>query len=112
TGIAGVIATNTTIDREGLAAEETVKNEQGGVSGKPLKKRSTEVIKYLSDRSGRSFPIIGVGGIETASDAQEKLDAGASLVQVYTGFIYQGPEMVKNICKGLISVSTEIKHDL
>ncbi len=101
TKIDGIIATNTTIDRSKLTAPDAVKNEAGGVSGKPLTQRSTEVIRYLSARSNNSFVIIGAGGIETAEDAIEKLNAGASLVQVYTGFIYQGPEMVKNICKKL-----------
>ncbi|MEE1885216.1 quinone-dependent dihydroorotate dehydrogenase [Pedobacter flavus] len=102
TKIDGIIATNTTIDRSGLKADEKLKNEAGGVSGQPLTKRSTEVIRYLSERSNKAFVIIGAGGIETAEDAIEKLNAGASLVQVYTGFIYQGPSLVKNICKALI----------
>lgn len=99
--IAGVIATNTTISREGLNSDPEIVKETGGVSGKPLKKRSTEVIRYLSEKSNKAFPIIGVGGIHTAEDAKEKLEAGASLLQVYTGFIYEGPAVVKNICKGL-----------
>lgn len=102
TKIAGVIATNTTVDRNGLYSADSVVKEMGGLSGKPLSKRSTEVIRYLSDKSGRSFPIIGVGGIHTPEDAKEKLDAGASLIQVYTGFIYEGPAIVKKICKALI----------
>jgi len=102
TKIAGVIATNTTVDRNGLYSAETVVKEAGGLSGKPLTKRSTEVIRYLADKSNRSFPIIGVGGIHTPEDAKEKLAAGASLIQVYTGFIYEGPAIVKNICKALI----------
>src|SRR5690606_19796572 len=85
TKIAGVIATNTTISRKGLLSEE--KEEMGGLSGKPLKERSTEVIKFLSEKSGNAFPIIGVGGIHSAEDALEKFRAGASLVQLYTGFI-------------------------
>src|SRR5690606_3488414 len=89
--IGGGIATNTTISREGLRSDAKLVNEAGGVSGKPLTSRSTEVIRYLSDKSGKAFPIIGVGGIHSAQDAIEKLDAGASLVQVYTGFIYEGP---------------------
>ena len=72
------------------------------MSGKPKTKRSTEVIKYLADRSNRSFPIIGVGGIHSAEDAIEKLNAGASLIQLYTGFIYEGPALVSKICKGLL----------
>ena len=101
TGIAGVIATNTTIDRNGLYSEEKVKNEMGGLSGKPLTKRSTEVIRYLAEKSNKSFPIIGVGGIHSAEDAKEKIEAGASLVQLYTGFIYEGPGLIKRICKTL-----------
>ncbi|UIR57652.1 quinone-dependent dihydroorotate dehydrogenase [Sphingobacterium sp. SRCM116780] len=102
THIAGVIATNTTISREGLRSEEHLVKETGGVSGAPLTKRSTEVIRYLSNKSNRSFPIIGVGGIHSAADAIEKLDAGASLVQIYTGFIYEGPALITNICKGIV----------
>lgn len=102
TAIAGVIATNTTIERNGLQSELSLINQAGGVSGKPLTKKSTEVIKYLSDRSNKSFPIIGVGGIHSAEDALEKLAAGASLIQIYTGFIYEGPGLVTEICKGLI----------
>jgi len=101
--IAGVVATNTTIDRSRLHtnAQEVEKIGAGGLSGKPVKSRSTEVIRYLHQKSNGSFPIIGVGGIFTAEDAKEKLDAGASLVQVYTGFIYEGPSIAKNINKGL-----------
>ncbi|MES2419323.1 MAG: quinone-dependent dihydroorotate dehydrogenase [Bacteroidota bacterium] len=102
TGIAGVIATNTTIDRNGLYADEGVKNEMGGLSGKPLTLRSTEVIRYLAEKSGKAFPIIGVGGIHSPEDAQEKLAAGASLVQLYTGFIYEGPGLIRRICKELV----------
>jgi dihydroorotate dehydrogenase len=102
TGIAGVIATNTTIDRNGLYTPAKVAQEAGGLSGKPLTKRSTEVIKYISERSKGAFPIIGVGGIHSPEDAQEKLAAGASLVQLYTGFIYEGPAVVKRICKKLL----------
>ena len=103
TGIAGVIATNTTIDRNGLYAEESMKAEMGGLSGKPLTQRSTEVIRYLSQKSNKSFPIIGVGGIHSPQDAKEKIAAGASLVQLYTGFIYEGPGLIKRICKELVS---------
>ncbi len=101
-GIAGVIATNTTISREDLRSSEVMKNETGGLSGKPLTKRSTEVIQYLSQKSGKAFPIIGVGGIHSAADALEKLEAGAALVQLYTGFIYEGPELVKRINQSLL----------
>ncbi|SMC54453.1 dihydroorotate oxidase A [Pedobacter nyackensis] len=102
TKIAGVIATNTTIDKNGLYSPEKVTNEAGGLSGKPLTVRSTEVIKYISDKSNKAFPIIGVGGIHTPQDAKDKLEAGASLVQLYTGFIYEGPGIVKRICKELV----------
>lgn len=101
----GVIATNTTISREGLKTDKSITDEMGGLSGKPVKDRSTAVIKYLHTKSKGSFPIIGVGGIQTAQDAIDKLDAGASLVQVYTGFIYEGPSLVKNICKGILANS-------
>lgn len=99
TGIEGIVATNTTISREGLTtpAAEVEKMGAGGISGKPLTRRSTEVVKYLHTKSGGSFPIIAAGGIMSAKDAKEKLAAGASLVQVYTGFIYEGPELVKRI---------------
>jgi dihydroorotate dehydrogenase len=100
TKIAGVIATNTTISRDGLTSENKV--EVGGLSGKPLTKRSTEVIRFLSEKSNKSFPIIGVGGIHTAVDAIEKLNAGASLVQLYTGFIYEGPQLIKDINKKIL----------
>ena len=95
TKIAGVIATNTTLSRDGLQSENKI--ETGGLSGKPLTQRSTEVIRFLSEKSNKSFPIIGVGGIHSADDAIEKLEAGASLVQLYTGFIYEGPQLVKDI---------------
>nr|WP_314864924.1 quinone-dependent dihydroorotate dehydrogenase [uncultured Flavobacterium sp.] len=100
TKIAGVIATNTTLSREGLASENKI--ETGGLSGKPLAKRATEVIRFLSEKSNKSFPIIGVGGIHSAEDAIEKLEAGASLVQLYTGFIYEGPALVKAINKAIL----------
>lgn len=105
TKIAGVIATNTTISRDGLKAP---KNDleavgAGGVSGKPLTKRATEVIRYLHQKSEGQFPIVGVGGIHTAEDALEKLDAGAVLVQVYTGFIFEGPKIVKRINKAILN---------
>lgn len=101
TKIDGVIATNTTISREGISSEN--KNETGGLSGKPLTKRATEVIRFLSEKSKRAFPIIGVGGIHCAEDALEKLDAGASLVQLYTGFIYEGPDLIKEINKAILN---------
>ena len=100
TKIAGLIATNTTLSREGLLSED--KGETGGLSGKPLKNRSTEVIRFLAEKSNRAFPIIGVGGIHSAEDAIEKLEAGASLIQLYTGFIYEGPALVKAINKAIL----------
>ena len=103
TKIAGVIATNTTISREGLQSVNKI--EMGGLSGKPLTKRSTEVIRFLSEKSNKAFPIIGVGGIHTVQDAIEKLEAGASLIQLYTGFIYEGPALVKAINKEILKKS-------
>ncbi|AXT20630.1 quinone-dependent dihydroorotate dehydrogenase [Flavobacteriaceae bacterium AU392] len=100
TQIDGVIATNTTISRDGLQSDNKI--EIGGLSGKPLTNRSTEVIRFLAEKSNKAFPIIGVGGIHTAKDAIEKLDAGADLVQIYTGFIYEGPRLIKNINKALL----------
>jgi dihydroorotate dehydrogenase len=102
TKIAGVIATNTTISRDDLLSSENLKKESGGLSGKPLTARSTEVIRYLSEHSNKSFVIIGVGGIHSPEDAIEKIKAGASLIQLYTGFIYEGPGLVKRILKGLL----------
>lgn len=103
TKLAGLVATNTTISREHLVtpAEELEKIGAGGLSGIPVREKATEVIRYIHRKSGGNIPIIAVGGIFTAEDAQEKLDAGASLVQVYTGFIYEGPAIVKKICAGL-----------
>jgi dihydroorotate dehydrogenase len=103
TGIAGVIATNTTIARGDLKSAN--KDEMGGLSGRPVKNRSTEVIRFLAEKSNRAFPIIGVGGIHSAEDALEKLDAGASLVQLYTGFIYEGPGLIKEINKKIVERS-------
>ena len=104
TKIAGVIATNTTISRDGLQSEN--KAETGGLSGKPLTKRATEVIRFLSEKSQKAFPIIGVGGIHSAEDAIEKLEAGASLIQLYTGFIYEGPALVKSINKTILKLKS------
>jgi dihydroorotate dehydrogenase len=104
TKLAGVIATNTTISRENLkyGQAELDKIGAGGLSGKPLTSRSTEVIRYLKQKSHNAFPVIGVGGIHSAEDAIEKIKAGADLVQLYTGFIYEGPALVKKINKALI----------
>ena len=101
TKIDGVIATNTTLSREGLQSPENLTKQAGGLSGKPLTKRSTEVIRYLHSQSKGAFPIIGVGGIHTPNDAKEKLAAGASLVQLYTGFVYEGPAAVRRISQFL-----------
>jgi dihydroorotate dehydrogenase len=101
--IDGIIATNTTVSRNGLKTNIEVLNQigNGGLSGKPLTKRSTEVIRYLVSKTQHNIPIIAVGGIHNGFDAKEKLDAGAALVQVYTGFIYEGPALIKNILKNL-----------
>ncbi len=108
TKIAGVIATNTTISREGLLTDNNIVSEMGpgGLSGKPVKKRSTEVIKFLKENSHNSFPVIGVGGIMSPADAIEKLKAGADLIQVYTGFIYEGPSLIKKINKQILKTFT------
>mgnify|MGYP006267186491 CR=1 FL=1 len=98
--IDGVIATNTTLSRVNLKSSK--KNETGGLSGLPLKDKSTDVIKFLHKKSKNAFPIIGVGGVHRPDDAIEKLNAGASLVQMYTGFIYEGPGVVKRINKALL----------
>jgi dihydroorotate dehydrogenase len=103
TKCAGVIATNTTISRSGLTApaEKLASIGAGGLSGKPLTSRSTEVIRYLADHSQGKFAIIGVGGIHTPEDALEKLQAGASLIQLYTGFVYEGPRLIRSIRKAI-----------
>jgi dihydroorotate dehydrogenase len=105
TKIAGVIATNTTISRANLTTDEQVIDRigLGGVSGAPVRVMSTSVIQFLHDKSGGKFPIIGVGGIYSPQDAQQKLDSGASLIQVYTGFVYEGPGLIKRILKGIQS---------
>lgn len=104
TKLAGVIATNTTVGRDGLHTDRRTveKLGEGGLSGRPLSDRSTEVIRYLAHHSHRAFAIIGVGGILTADDAMKKIKAGADLVQVYSGFIYEGPGMVKKINKAIL----------
>ncbi|RLD90784.1 MAG: dihydroorotate dehydrogenase (quinone) [Bacteroidetes bacterium] len=104
THIDGVVAVNTTISRAGLTTDKEPVNRigKGGLSGKPIKDRSTEVIRYLAKKSKKAFPIIGVGGIFTPQDALEKLNAGADLVQVYTGFIYEGPFIARKINKQLL----------
>lgn len=102
TAIDGIIATNTTIARKDLKSERFLVEEKGGLSGRPLAKRSTEVIRFLSERSNKAFPIIGVGGIHSPEDALEKLAAGADLVQLWTGFVYEGPGLVKKINKAIL----------
>jgi dihydroorotate dehydrogenase len=102
----GLVATNTTIDREGLEHDLRIGTlETGGLSGKPLQKRSTDVVKYIYEKTKGEIPIIASGGIFTGADAKEKFGAGASLVQVWTGFIYEGPGIVKNICKHLTKIN-------
>lgn len=104
TGIDGIVATNTTVSRENLlTAEKRIKKiANGGLSGKPLTERSTEIIRYITKKSNGSIPIIGVGGIMSTQDALDKLEAGATLIQVYTGFIYEGPAFVKRVNKAIL----------
>jgi dihydroorotate dehydrogenase len=104
TKLSGLVATNTTINRNKLSVSKDVitGTGPGGLSGKPLRERSTEIVRYISEKTNHQLPIIAVGGIFNADDAIEKIKAGASLVQVYTGFIYQGPGIAKQICKALI----------
>ena len=101
----GIVATNTTIQRSGLLADDLQieKIGTGGLSGRPLSQRSTEVIRYIHQKSKGAFPIMGVGGIHSVEDALEKLDAGATLLQIYTGFIYEGPMLNKRINKAILS---------
>ncbi len=94
--LAGIVATNTTIDKRGLSVQE-----EGGASGRPLTSRSTEIIRSVHRLTGGKVPIIGVGGIFNAADAREKFEAGASLLQIYTGFVYEGPLVARRICEGL-----------
>jgi dihydroorotate dehydrogenase len=101
-GIAAVVATNTTLSREGLKSEGVEAIGAGGLSGVPVRKRSTEVVKYLHEKSKGTFPIIASGGIHSAEDALEKLDAGAKMVELYTGFIYEGPILVKRINRAIL----------
>jgi len=105
TGTDGVIATNTTISRQGLLTAEDRVTEigAGGLSGKPLTERSTQVISFLRKELGKAYPIIAVGGIMTEQDALDKLKAGADLIQLYTGFIYEGPALVKRINKKVLA---------
>ena len=108
TKIDGVIASNTSTNRTGLKAskQELGAIGNGGLSGKPIADKSTEVIRYLSEKSNKSFPIIGVGGVHSAQDALDKIKAGADLVQIYTGFIYEGPSLIKKINKAILQEAT------
>ncbi len=103
--IDGIIASNTSVSRTGLKTtdEELRRIGNGGLSGLPIRDKSTEVIRYLSEKSNKAFPIIGVGGIHSAQDAIDKLDAGADLVQIYTGFIYEGPKLVRSINRSILN---------
>ena len=104
----GLVASNTTISRDKL----TTHNSQltmigaGGLSGLPVKARSTEIVKYIHQKTNGQIPVIASGGIFTGADAKEKIDAGAALVQVWTGFIYEGPSIVKNICRELSNIQS------
>jgi dihydroorotate dehydrogenase len=106
----GVVATNTTISREGLLTDKSTVEQAGvgGLSGKPVAQRSTEVIRYLHTKSGGAFPIIGIGGIHSEKDALEKLAAGASLIQLYTGFIYEGPSLIRRINKAILKSNHKV----
>ena len=106
--IDGVIATNTTIVRAPLKTSPTEIEAigAGGLSGLPLSNRSTEVIRYLKQKSGNAFPVIGVGGIHSSEDALKKIEAGADLIQIYTGFIYEGPGLAKKICSELCDLAS------
>ncbi|MCQ9635270.1 quinone-dependent dihydroorotate dehydrogenase [Chryseobacterium sp. WG23] len=110
TKINGVIVSNTSVNREGLKTSPEVLEQigNGGLSGKPIRERSTKMIRYLSEKSNRAFPIIGVGGIHSAKDAIEKLDAGASLIQLYTGFIYEGPQLINDINQELLKRASRL----
>lgn len=105
TNLSGIVATNTTVERNNLQTPNHKLQAigLGGLSGKPLSKRSTEIIRYIHDKSGGTIPIIGAGGIHSPEDALEKLNAGASLVQIYTGFIYEGPSLLRQISSALIN---------
>ncbi len=102
TELDGIIATNTTIERKELKSDFILLEEKGGLSGMPLKDRSTEVIRFIAQNRTKNFAIIGVGGIHTAQDAIEKLDAGADLIQIWTGFVYEGPALIKKINTALL----------
>ena len=98
--IDGIIATNTSVSRENLKSKKSY--EIGGLSGLPINKKSNEIISYIAKKSNKAFPIIGVGGIMSPEDALEKIKSGADLIQLYTGFIYNGPALIKQINKLLL----------
>jgi len=110
TKLDGVIASNTSISRDHLKTNTTTLEAigNGGVSGQPIKEKSTQVIKYLAEKSNKAFPIIGVGGVHSGQDALDKIVAGAYLIQIYTGFIYEGPALIKRINKALLK--SALKH--
>ncbi len=112
TNIDGIVATNTTVERSGLktSAEQLKRIGAGGLSGAPLSARATEIIRYIHQKSQGKIPIIGVGGITTAADAWEKIQAGASLVQVYTGLIYRGPGIVRELAEHLVHKMEGLQH--
>jgi dihydroorotate dehydrogenase len=111
TGITGIIATNTTKERSSLVSDPDLVDQigMGGLSGKPLKDRSTEVIRYICEKTGNHMPVIGAGGIMSPGDALEKLEAGACLLQLYTGFVYEGPGIAKRINKAILRQAEEVK---
>ena len=106
TKLSGIIATNTTIKKSNLKSICKHKDEAGGLSGRPLKNRSNEIIRFIAKKSKKAFIIIGVGGIESPEDAIEKIKAGADLIQIYTGFIYKGPGLIKKINKSLLNLNS------
>jgi dihydroorotate dehydrogenase len=101
-GLSGLIVANTTVAREGLSSPPVLAGQTGGLSGRPLRRRSTDLVRRVSRRAGSGLTVIGVGGVFTAQDAWEKLRAGASLVQLYTGFVYGGPATPARIAEGLL----------
>jgi dihydroorotate dehydrogenase len=111
-GLDGIIATNTTLSRDGLRAPQPLRDETGGLSGQPLRARSTEIVRHIYRHTEGKLPIIGVGGINNAEAALEKIRAGATLVQVYTGLIYEGPGLVRAINQGLVATGAERIADL
>jgi dihydroorotate dehydrogenase len=107
-GIGGIVATNTTVGRGGLVCRRSARLEKGGLSGVPLRQRSTEIIRYVHQQTAGALPIIGVGGVDSAQSALEKIQAGASLVQVYTGLVFRGPGLVRAINRGIAQKMAEL----